>query len=71
MSEAPAFCRSCGQPSAACDGVTGHHELWPAHYCPTCGRRMRVQVTPTGWSARCRDHGSPDPEPGAGPEGRP
>ena len=23
-----------------------------------CGRRMVVQVTPTGWSARCVEHGT-------------
>jgi hypothetical protein len=31
--------------------------LDPPRHCPECGRRLRVLVTPTSWSARCRDHG--------------
>lgn len=26
-------------------------------FCQLCGRRMVVQVTPTGWTARCSRHG--------------
>jgi len=63
MSEAEPFCRWCGRASQDCDGVAGHRDLNPPHFCPTCGRRMRVQVSPTAWSASCRDHGSPGPAP--------
>ncbi|EHR60168.1 biotin synthase auxiliary protein BsaP [Saccharomonospora cyanea] len=31
--------------------------LEPPRYCSECGRRMVVQVTPSGWSARCSRHG--------------
>jgi ribosomal protein S18 acetylase RimI-like enzyme len=52
----------CGQCGAALT-VEGHAacrrmaELDPPRYCPHCRRRMVVQVTPTGWSARCVEHG--------------
>lgn len=32
-------------------------ELEPPRYCVQCGRRMKVQVVPTGWSAACVEHG--------------
>jgi hypothetical protein len=54
-----AFCDQCGAPIEA-----GGHErcavrraLEPPRYCPECARRMVVQVTPTGWTARCSRHG--------------
>ncbi len=31
--------------------------LDPPRYCAQCRRRMVVQVTPTGWTARCVEHG--------------
>jgi hypothetical protein len=31
--------------------------LEPPRYCAACRRRMVVQVTPTGWTARCSEHG--------------
>lgn len=34
--------------------------LEPPRYCGQCGRRMVVQVVPTGWTARCSRHGSVD-----------
>ncbi|GAA2069832.1 biotin synthase auxiliary protein BsaP [Williamsia deligens] len=34
--------------------------LEPPRYCGRCGRRMVVQVVPTGWTARCSRHGSVD-----------
>jgi hypothetical protein len=53
------YCDRCGSPVAA-----GGHEacarardLEPPRYCGQCRRRMVVQVTPTGWSARCVEHG--------------
>lgn len=32
-------------------------ELDPPRYCARCRRRMVVQVTPTGWTAVCSEHG--------------
>jgi len=32
-------------------------ELEPPRYCTHCRRRMVVQVTPVGWTARCVEHG--------------
>ena len=52
-----AFCRWCGAPDGGCDGVACRHELDPPRFCPTCGRRLRVVVIPTGHRATCRDHG--------------
>jgi hypothetical protein len=30
--------------------------LEPPRYCAQCRRRMKVQVTPLGWAARCSRH---------------
>ena len=48
------FCTGCGREDPACPGCNQND---PPHYCPECGAWMAVLVTPTGWSARCRDHG--------------
>lgn len=56
------YCDRCGRPLGV-PGGPGHEtcqaarELEPPRYCPTCGRRMVVQVTPGGWSSRCTRHG--------------
>jgi len=54
------YCGLCGTQMAG-----GSHadcarrlELEPPRYCPQCDRRMVVQVTPDGWSARCVEHGT-------------
>jgi GNAT superfamily N-acetyltransferase len=51
------YCGRCGE--------VGRHpecerrlELEPPRYCTQCRRRMVVQVHPTGWSARCVEHGT-------------
>jgi ribosomal protein S18 acetylase RimI-like enzyme len=51
------FCGHCGEPGThpACQAKL---ELEPPRYCTQCRRRMVVQVHPTGWSARCVEHGS-------------
>ena len=54
------WCGHCGaeltaEGHAACRRAA---RLDPPRYCPSCRRRMVVQVTPTGWSARCSEHGS-------------
>jgi hypothetical protein len=53
------YCDRCGQlvddgNHAACGRA---RELEPPRYCARCRRRMIVQVTPTGWTARCVEHG--------------
>ena len=54
------WCGHCGEEltpegHATCRRMA---ELDPPRYCPDCRRRMVVQVTPTGWSARCVEHGT-------------
>jgi hypothetical protein len=54
-----AWCDRCGRAlddveHAACRAA---RELEPPRYCAQCRRRMVVQVTPTGWIARCSEHG--------------
>jgi len=50
------WCDLCGEPGVhlTCQRA---RELEPPRYCPRCRRRMVVQVTPTGWTARCVEHG--------------
>ena len=53
------FCDQCGEAQSG----EGHarcraaRELEPPRYCPQCRRRMVVQVHPSGWTARCSEHG--------------
>jgi hypothetical protein len=51
-----AYCARCGEPGEhpACRRAL---EWEPPRYCAQCRRRMVVQVTPTGWTARCSTHG--------------
>ncbi|WP_271223606.1 hypothetical protein [Streptosporangium carneum] len=54
------YCDHCGRPAvegdhAACGAA---RVMEPPRYCASCRRRMVVQVTPRGWSARCAEHGS-------------
>lgn len=53
------YCDRCGQPLAAGghDSCRAARELEPPRWCGRCRRRMVVQVTPTGWTARCVEHG--------------
>ncbi len=54
------WCAHCGREMAG----EGHEPcragaaLDPPRYCVQCRRRMVVQVVPTGWSARCVEHGT-------------
>ncbi|HWM57839.1 MAG TPA: hypothetical protein VNO83_08395 [Pseudonocardia sp.] len=58
MTTGPAFCDQCGRPATAeHPACVRRRELEPPRYCPDCARRMVVQVTPTGWTARCSRHG--------------
>ena len=62
------YCVRCGRPdgpAGAPDG--GDHTACraraaydPPRFCPACARRMVVQVSPTGWAARCSTHGPVD-----------
>lgn len=55
------WCARCGErvPSGgahpACAAALA---LEPPRYCSHCRRRMVVQVTPGGWTARCVEHGT-------------
>jgi hypothetical protein len=53
------YCDRCGEPLAGGphDGCRQARTLEPPRYCPHCRRRMIVQITPTGWTARCAQHG--------------
>ncbi len=53
------FCGQCGLTLAEPrhEGCALRATLEPPRYCTFCGRRMIVQVTPTGWWARCSRHG--------------
>jgi hypothetical protein len=55
----PAYCDRCGGAVAASghEPCRAQRDLEPPRYCPACGRRMVVQVTPRGWTARCAEHG--------------
>ena len=54
--ELPELCDACGRPGShpACRAA---RRLEPPRFCSRCGRRMVVQVTPSGWTARCVEHG--------------
>ncbi|MFB9322898.1 biotin synthase auxiliary protein BsaP [Cryptosporangium minutisporangium] len=54
------YCARCGELLGGGDhaGCVRALALEPPRYCPACRRRMVVQVTPVGWSARCSRHGS-------------
>ncbi|WP_084370152.1 biotin synthase auxiliary protein BsaP [Microbispora sp. ATCC PTA-5024] len=56
------YCDHCGLPAddgdhAACRAA---RTMEPPRYCPSCRRRMVVQVTPRSWSATCSQHGTTD-----------
>jgi hypothetical protein len=54
------FCDRCGRPEAEGDhaGCQAARRLEPPRFCPDCGRRMKVQVVPAGWTATCVEHGT-------------
>ena len=61
----PVFCGHCGEPYDGGGGPPSDAHLKcgerlamePPRYCAACRRRMKVQVTPLGWSAECSRHG--------------
>ncbi|WP_246136359.1 hypothetical protein [Leekyejoonella antrihumi] len=62
------YCGHCGEPLDV--GGVDHTgcglalQLEPPRYCGQCRRRMKVQVTPTGWAATCSRHGLTHSSPG-------
>ncbi|MFC4905918.1 hypothetical protein [Actinomadura gamaensis] len=61
--ESDVYCDRCGNELGGASG--GDHAacrtaraLEPPRYCARCRRRMVVQVTPAGWTARCSEHGT-------------
>ena len=54
-----AYCGHCGEAVDARDHARCGEllQLEPPRFCAECRRRMVVQVTPAGWSARCVEHG--------------
>ncbi|MGH3515851.1 MAG: hypothetical protein ACRDQ7_00220 [Haloechinothrix sp.] len=59
------YCVHCGKPVAGDETRTAEHAachnprtaLEPPRFCRHCARRMVVQITPKGWTARCSRHG--------------
>jgi len=53
-------CAHCGQGVTAADHARCERMLVmePPRFCTACGRRMKVQVHPRGWSADCVEHGT-------------
>ncbi|TDC71037.1 hypothetical protein E1200_03330 [Actinomadura sp. GC306] len=58
-------CDRCGEPAAGGDHAACREarRMEPPRYCPQCRRRLVVQVTPLGWTARCSRHGPLEPGP--------
>jgi RecJ-like exonuclease len=57
--EVATFCGHCGERVDAVDhaACAARLALEPPRFCTACRRRMKVQVTPRGWSASCVEHG--------------
>jgi hypothetical protein len=49
------YCNGCGRPTEVCEGCRRPFD--PPRFCPRCGRKLRVQVDPIGYVARCFEHG--------------
>ena len=48
-------CDGCGRLTSECSGCRTEHD--PPRFCPVCGVRMAVLVTPNGYRSRCQAHG--------------
>ncbi|WP_443611875.1 biotin synthase auxiliary protein BsaP [Acrocarpospora catenulata] len=53
------YCDHCGRLASEGDHTACQEarRMEPPRYCAVCRRRMVVQVTPSGWTARCAEHG--------------
>jgi hypothetical protein len=45
-------CPGCGRPPGECAGCLPAYD--PPRFCTMCGTRLRVQVTPAGYTTLCR-----------------
>ncbi|MDQ1535875.1 MAG: hypothetical protein QOE58_268 [Actinomycetota bacterium] len=58
MTSAHPWCGCCGNAAQEShESCERRLMLEPPRYCSGCRRRMVVQVTPTGWTAKCVEHG--------------
>jgi hypothetical protein len=54
-----AWCEHCGQSrEEPVHERCVRADLDPPRWCTRCRRRMVVQITPLGWTARCIEHGT-------------
>jgi ribosomal protein S18 acetylase RimI-like enzyme len=51
------WCDQCGEEITPEGHEACRRGLDPPRFCGHCRRRMVVQVTPTGWTAKCVEHG--------------
>ena len=53
------YCGHCGNALGEGDHRVCAQRLGlePPRFCTRCRRRMKVQVTPRGWTAECVEHG--------------
>jgi hypothetical protein len=51
------YCELCGETGQGHEACQAALRMEPPRYCARCRRRMVVQVTPRGWTARCSEHG--------------
>ena len=53
------YCPHCGHTQTGHDhrACRSKLALEPPRFCAECDRRMKVQVTPRGWTAECVEHG--------------
>jgi hypothetical protein len=50
------YCDGCGRPAAEEDHARCRDRRMatdPPRWCTRCGRKLKVQVLPTGWTAQC------------------
>ena len=54
------YCGYCGESATKKSHVLCRPglALAPPRFCTSCRRRMKVQVTPDGWEAECKKHGT-------------
>ena len=47
------YCAGCGLPAGDGEHARCLRPLDPPRYCADCGRKLAVQVLPTGYDAQC------------------
>lgn len=66
------YCVHCGHDLAEADHDgcrNARTALEPPRFCAACARRMIVQITPSGWTARCSRHGATTAQQDGAPTG--